>query len=93
MDEETEEEFLRLIGLRGTMFILRYLNDHDTGQYKDLKECMNTHSLNQRLRTLLDFTLVEHHCVKIEKKKEWYTLTEKGKHVLMLIEKTIEVAK
>jgi DNA-binding HxlR family transcriptional regulator len=91
MDEKTEKEFLQLIGLTGGVFILRYLNEHETGQYKDLMEHLNTHTLNQRLRTLLHFKLIEHYCVKIEKKTEWYKLTDKGKHVLMLIEKMIEV--
>ncbi|MBU7028897.1 MAG: hypothetical protein HXS48_18320 [Theionarchaea archaeon] len=78
MDEEREKEFLKLIGLTGTIFILRFLNEHDSGQYKDLQEYMNTHSLNQRLRTLLQFNLVEHHLLRDEKRKEWYTLTESG---------------
>lgn len=74
MDEETEREFLKLIGLTGTILILRHLSEHDLRQYKDLQEHINTHTLNQRLRTLLHFNLIEHHYVRDEKKKEWYTL-------------------
>ncbi|KYK37625.1 MAG: winged helix-turn-helix transcriptional regulator [Theionarchaea archaeon] len=90
MDKKEEKEFLKLIGLTGTIFILRYLNEHDSGQYKDLQDYINTHSLNQRLRTLLHFNLVEHHYVRDEKKKEWYTLTEKGRKILILVEKMIK---
>jgi len=90
MDEEREEEFLKLIGLTGTTFILRYLNEHGSGQYKDFQEHMNIHSLNLRLGTLLHFNLVEHHLERDQKRKEWYTITEKGRKVLMLMEEMIK---
>ena len=90
MDEKREKDFLKLIGLTGTIFIFRYLNEHDSGQYKDLQEYMNTHSLNERIRSLLHFNLIEHHYVRDEKKKEWYTLTENGRKVLMLMEEMIK---
>lgn len=91
MDKKEEKEFLKLIGLTGTILVLRHLNEHDLRHYKDLQEHINTHSLNQRLRTLLHFNLVEHHYVRDEKKKkEWYTLTETGRKVLMLIEEMIK---
>ncbi|MBU7028488.1 MAG: hypothetical protein HXS48_16260, partial [Theionarchaea archaeon] len=64
MDEEKEKEFLKLIGLTGTIVVLRHLNEHDLRHYKDLQEYINTHSLNQRLRILLHFNLVEHHYVR-----------------------------
>ena len=70
MDEEREKEFLKLIGLTGTILVLRHLNEHDLRHYKDFQEYINTHSLNQRLRTLLYFNLVEHHYMKDEKKKK-----------------------
>lgn len=89
-NEQKEKEFLKLIGLNGTIFILRYLNEHDSGQYSHFKEYINTHSLNQRLRTLLHFNLVEHHYVRTQKKKECYRLTEKGRKVLMLMEKRLK---
>jgi len=93
MDEEKEKEFLKLIGLTGTIVVLRHLNEHDLRHYKDLQEYINTHSLNQRLRTLLHFNLVEHHYVRDQtKKKEWYTLTETGRKVLSLIEEMIKAA-
>jgi len=57
MNKKEEEDFLKLIGLTGTIFILRFLNEHDSRQYKDMQEHINTHSLNQRLRTLLHFNL------------------------------------
>jgi len=38
----------------------------------------------------LHFNLVEHHYVRDQKKKEWYTITKKGKKVLALIEEMIK---
>jgi len=90
MNEEKEKEFLKLIGLTGTIVVLRHLNEHGSRHYKDLQEHINTHTLNQRLRTLLHFNLVEHHYVRDEKKKEWYTITGTGRKVLTLIEEMIK---
>ena len=91
MEEEREKDFLKLIGLSGITFILRYLNEHDSGQYTDFQEYINTHSLNQRLRSLLHFNLIEYHYVRNKKKREWYTLTEEGKKVLMYMKNMIQL--
>jgi len=42
MDKKREEDFLRLIGLRGTILILRFLNIVDSAQYKHLRGLLNT---------------------------------------------------
>ena len=91
--EESEEEFMRMIGSKGTRDILKYIEEHGTAQYKDMLEIINTHTLNLRLRSFLDFHLIEHHITREVKRAEWYTITEKGKKVLNLLNNLLEVSK
>ena len=91
--EKSEEEFMRMIGSKGTIEILEFLDEHDSAQYKDLQETINTHTLNTRLHRFLDFDLVEHHLTREVKRVEWYTITEKGRKVLHLLKTLLEVSK
>ena len=83
--DEREEEFLKLIGSKGTIDILRYLNKHKTGQYKDLIELVNEVTLYNRVKQLLKFSLIVHHLDKKDVRREWYEITEKGKRVLQIL--------
>ncbi len=89
-----EKRILRLLGLRGTIAILRYLNEHSTAQYHQFNQFIITSTLNERLRQLLHFKLINHYFVKegVIKRKEWYELTEKGKKVLKIAEAIIQEA-
>ena len=80
--EDNERDFLKMLGATGTKKILEFLDEHRTAQYKEMAGFVNTHSLNQRLRDLLDFELVSHHLERNPKRREWYSLTEKGKYAL-----------
>ena len=73
--EEKSEEFLKIIGSTGTNLVLKFIEEHGTAQYKDIRQFMNAHTLNRRLRELLIYGLVEHHIEKEEKRIEWYTIT------------------
>ena len=84
--DEREEEFLKLISLKGTIDILRYLNKHKTRQYKDLIELVNGVTLYNRVKQLLKFDLIIHCLDKKDVRKEWYEITEKGKRVLQILE-------
>ena len=92
---DKEADLFRLIGLTGTVSILRHLNEHGPTRHKDLMELVNTHSLNERIRMLLHFNLIEHHLEmgdgRKQKRREWYTITEKGRKVLMYMEKIAEL--
>ncbi len=88
-----ERRILRLLGLRGTITILRYLNEHSTAQYHQFNQFIETSTLNERLRQLLHFKFINHYFVKegVIKRKEWYELTEKGRKVLKIAETIIQV--
>ena len=86
------EYFLRVLGMRGTRDILRYLDEHGTACYKNFANFLNTLTLNRRLRQLLEYGLIEHHLVRKVKRREWYTITEKGKKILKHMNEMIKIA-
>ena len=90
MDEKEEEEFLKMIGLKGTVPVLRLLNEKEA-QYKDLMQLADVDSLNTRLRQLLRFGLIEHHLERIETRREWYSITDKGRKILNYLNEILEL--
>ena len=91
MDEERMKKFLRVLGAKGTLDVLLYLDEHETAQYKDLMKFVNTPTLNERLRQLLIFNLISHHLERTETRKEWYELTGKGKEVVEHLKVVMEM--
>ena len=91
MDEKGEQHFLRVISLKGSKHILKYLDEHDIAQHGDLDAFMNTVTLNRRLRELLELGLIEHHLDKTDVRKEWYSITEKGKKIINYLENLIKL--
>ncbi|MBU7018263.1 MAG: winged helix-turn-helix transcriptional regulator [Theionarchaea archaeon] len=91
MDEKKEEGFLKMLGLKATKKILEYLDENETAQYKQLQQFVNTHTLNTRMRELLDFDLVQHHLVREDVRREWYEPTEKGRKVLQYLREMVHV--
>ena len=84
---ERIEHFFKLISLKSTRDILTYLNEHDTAQHTELNSFMNAATLYIRLTELLEFSLVEHHLEKILVRKEWYSITKKGKKIYEYLER------
>ena len=91
MDEKKEEDFLKMLGLKATKRILEYLDENETAQYKQLQQFVNTHTLNTRMRELLDFDLVQHHLVREDVRRERYEVTTKGKKVLKYFREMVRV--
>lgn len=73
---------LRMLGAKSTCDILEYLDRNGKVQYSKMGEFVNTHTLNTRLRSLLEYNLIESHVVRTGKKTEWYEITDNGKAVL-----------
>jgi DNA-binding HxlR family transcriptional regulator len=82
-----KNEIIKILGFTGTIFILEYMDAHTKTQYKDLNKTLAAYTLNCRLKELLDSKLIEHHFERKETREEWYTITEKGKKVLRIIQK------
>lgn len=86
MDERKRSKFFKVLVLKGTRDILKFLDEHGTAQYKQLESFASTYTLSTRLRDLLSFELIEHHFIKDEVRREWYEPTEKGRRVLRILE-------
>ncbi len=85
-------KFLKMLSLEAAFEILEYLNDHGESRYKDLEHLTSTYSLSTRLKQLLKYNLIEHHFEKEETRTEWYTITEKGRKALTILNLVEELA-
>lgn len=82
---EKEEAFIKILGSKATRSILSFLDKEEKARYKELQEFVNTHTLNTRIKELLEHDLIRHHMVREDTRKEWYEPTERGKRVLQLL--------
>lgn len=89
--EKKRDEYLKVISLKATAAILEYLTVHGDTHYTELQKLTSTYTLTMRLRSLRKVGLVEHHIKKEKTRKEWYTITEKGRKVLRIIQKISEI--
>ncbi len=80
-----EDEFIKILGSKATRRILLFLEKEEKARYKELQEFVNTHTLNTRLKELLEHDLIQHHMVREDTRKEWYEPTERGRKVLQLL--------
>ena len=79
---------IQIVGLTGTVEILRYLSKHETVTYTELMDFASVSTLNKRLIQLIHYKLIEHHLeIKNKNRKEWYSITERGIEALDLTEK------
>ena len=76
--------FFRVLGLTSTIDLLKSIQE-GKNQYKDFLTFTNMGTINRRLKQLSRLGIIEHHFERKDKRKEWYTLTEKGKKILEAI--------
>ncbi len=86
MENVKEKDFLSILGKKGTIDVLRFLEEHSTARYKHLQQFVSTHTLNARIKDLIHLDLIQHKFVKEELRKEWYELTERGRKVLQCLD-------
>ena len=79
------KEPLKCLCSRGTEEILELLAQKGIGRYRDFTQFASTHTINGRLRYLLNHGFIQHHFTKDDKRKEWYTITEKGRIALNIL--------
>ena len=86
---DRKDDFLKLAVSTDTIDILRYLNEHGTGQYKDFTEFVDVATLQDRVNRLLEYNLIKHS--EEEPGKEQYKLTDDGRKVLQIMEEIIKL--
>jgi DNA-binding HxlR family transcriptional regulator len=85
------EAFIKMLGSRGAIFVLQFLDENKTAKYRQLQEYINTHTLNTRTKDLLQYELIQHHMTREGTRQEWYELTEKGRKVLNFLNKLMDM--
>lgn len=88
---ERKEDPLRLLTSKPTREILEFLDQHSYSQYKDLRAFVAIHTLNSKLRNLLSYELIEHHLERLDIRREWYELTDRGRKVLQFLKELAEI--
>lgn len=88
---EKKEDLLRLLISRPTREILKFLDQHEQAQYRELSVLVAAKTLNVKLRGLLFHQLIEHHLERLEVRREWYELTDKGRKVLQFLRELAEI--
>lgn len=91
MEEKKDQEVLSLFRLKATREILQYLDEHGGVRYRELEQLASTFTLTTRLRKLQGLGLVKHHFEKRGMRREWYTITEKGRKVLKVMRTLLEL--
>jgi DNA-binding HxlR family transcriptional regulator len=85
MEMEKQDQFIKVLGSKATRIILQFLEKEEKARYKELQQFVNTHTLNTRIKELLEFDLIQHHMIRDDTRKEWYEPTERGRKVLELL--------
>jgi len=84
-DIETEDqdlkEFFRVLGLTATVDILKSIQK-GKNQYLDFFTTASVSTVNERIKQLITLGIIKHHLGREPRRKEWYTLTERGERVL-----------
>ena len=84
---------IEVIGLVATGEILKKVNEKGKTNYMDLKPLTCYSTLNKRLLQLTQLGLLKHNIIRDkERREEWYTITEKGKKVLRILEQLQKLA-
>ncbi|MBU7028079.1 MAG: winged helix-turn-helix transcriptional regulator [Theionarchaea archaeon] len=87
-DRETEDqnlkEFFRVLGLTATVDVLKSIQEGES-QYMDFAKFMSTGTISSRIRQLISLGIIKHHFGRERKRKEWYTLTKKGKRIVKAV--------
>jgi DNA-binding HxlR family transcriptional regulator len=80
-----ENKFIELLGQKGTVKILRTINDQEMVTSTNLKTIASRSTLYERLKQFEKLGLINK--IKPEKKRETcYEMTEKGKRVIQILD-------
>ncbi|MBU7046375.1 MAG: winged helix-turn-helix transcriptional regulator [Theionarchaea archaeon] len=84
--EDNLRKFLRVLGFTATVDILNSIEE-GKNQYKHFIPFASISTLNERVKQLESLGIIEHHLAREDKRREWYTLTQKGEKVVKVITK------
>ena len=82
--EDKLAKFFRVLGFTATIDILNSIEE-GKNQYKHFIPFASISTLNERMKQLEALGIIEHHLAREDKRREWYTLTQKGKKVVKVV--------
>ena len=88
--QKIDEQVLKELTLRHVIEILEIINEKGKIRYTDLMEHIQQPPF-LKLHELCDLELLDHKVVRVEKREEWYELTEKGETVLQMVDKVVTI--
>jgi DNA-binding HxlR family transcriptional regulator len=80
--EKIKEDFFRFLINENTRQILEFISGNGNTRHKEMMSCINLYFLSTKLGKLLASGLICHHFERTDRRREWYTLTDKGRRVL-----------
>ena len=81
MGDKELRRFFTVLGLVSALDILKSLQKGEK-QFMEFLSIASSRTAYVRTKELIKLGIIEHHLEKEPKRKEWYTLTERGKRVL-----------
>jgi DNA-binding HxlR family transcriptional regulator len=74
----------KVLRLKSTTKILKSLLEGEK-QYTDFLEFTNERTATRRVHELTSLGIIKHHIRKQQTRKEWYTLTDKGRMITQAV--------
>ena len=89
MEDHDLKKLSRLLELKATREIL--LSVHEgKNQYKHFRAFGCSATINERTRQLINLGIIEQNLIRDCKRREYYTLTERGKRIVEQMERKAE---
>ena len=88
--QRIDEDVLKELTLRHVLEILEATNEKGKMRYTDLMEHIQQPPF-LKLHELYDLGLLDHIIIRVERREEWYELTEKGKTVLQMVDEVVKI--
>ena len=81
MEEQDLKEFFKVLGSAAARDILHTIHEGNN-QHKDFATFGSISTINLRPKQLESLGIIKHNLTREEKRREWYTLTERGERVM-----------
>jgi predicted transcriptional regulator len=88
-----EVNALKVMRSKFTTALLLFIKAHRQTQYTDMMELFKPHTLNAKLHEFCALELVEYHLKRVNARKGWYEITEKGIKALELFDEIVKELK
>ena len=89
MEDHDLKKLSRVLELKATREMLLSIHE-GKNQNKHFRAFGANATINERTRQLINFGIIEHHLIRDGRRREYYTLTERGKRIIEQMERKAE---